>query len=295
MIAIISSVIPVFAIVAIGFGAGKILPLDLPTISRLSIYVLFPALITESMYRTPLSLDHAAGIIAGCIVTYFLMFIIALVLGRQLGLPVEVQKSLVLTTTMPNCGNMGLSIVLFAFGETGLDRGIVYLLITNILLFSTMPAFLKGGDFRTGVSSTVKMPLLWAIPIGFSLRLFGESLPLKLDAGLHILAQAAIPVAMLILGIEISRSAWSINLYEATASLLRLLGGAAIAYIVGKVLNLATLDLQVLVLQSAMPAAIVTFLIANEYGGDPPRTVRVVVGSTLLSFLTLPLVLWAIS
>ena len=295
MIAIFSSVIPVAAIVVIGFLAGKILPLDLPSISRLSIYILFPALIMESMYRTNLSLDHAAGTIAGCTIIYFLMFFIAWVLPRPLGLSLGVKKSLVLTTVMPNCGNMGLSIVLFALGEEGLDRAIVYLLVINILLFSTMPAFLKGGDFWTGISSTLKMPLLWAIPIGFSLRLFGETLPLKLDASLHILAQAAIPVAMLILGMEISRNPLRIKLYEAAASLLRLLGGAVVAYIVGKALNLETLDLQVLVLQSAMPAAIVTFLIANEYGGDPPRTVRVVVSSTLLSFLTLPLVLWAIS
>lgn len=293
MIAIFSTVIPVAVIVAIGFLVGKTLLLDLPTLSRLSIYVLLPALIAYKMYRNTLTLDDCLGLIVGCVLTYGLMFLTAMVLGRGLGN--TVQKSLVLTSVMPNAGNMGLAVVLFTLGEPGLDRAIIYLLTSNILLFSITPAFLKGGGWRPGLSLTLKLPLVWAIPVGFALRLFGTSLPLKLDAGLEILAAAATPVAILILGIQIARSPLKFSLYEGGASVLRLLGGAIIAYVVGKALGLGTLDLQVLVLQSAMPAAIVTFLIAQEFGGDAPRTVRVVVVSTLLSFLTLPLVLFVLS
>jgi predicted permease len=75
---------------------------------------------------------------------------------------------------------------------------------------------------------------------------------------------------------------------------MRLLGGAAIAYLAGKIIGLSGVDLQVLILQSSMPSAVISFLLVDEFGGDAPRTARVVAVSTLLCFVTLPLVLWAI-
>ncbi|NES00827.1 MAG: AEC family transporter, partial [Symploca sp. SIO1B1] len=51
------------------------------------------------------------------------------------------------------------------------------------------------------------------------------------------------------------------------------------------------LDLQVLVLQAAMPTAVNTIVLVT-FGGDAPRVARTVVVSTLMSFVTLPLVLW---
>ena len=75
---------------------------------------------------------------------------------------------------------------------------------------------------------------------------------------------------------------------------MRLVGGAIAGYLVAKILGLSGIDLQVVVLQSSMPTAVISFVIVNEFGGDAARTARVVVTSTLLSFVTLPLVLWAI-
>jgi len=89
MIAIFSVVLPVAVIVAIGFLVGKTLSLDLPTLSRLSIYVLFPALIAYKMYRNTLTLDDCLGLIVGCVLTYGLMFLTAMVLGRGLGKTVQ--------------------------------------------------------------------------------------------------------------------------------------------------------------------------------------------------------------
>ncbi|NEP50261.1 MAG: AEC family transporter, partial [Moorea sp. SIO3C2] len=66
-----------------------------------------------------------------------------------------------------------------------------------------------------------------------------------------------------------------------------------IAHTVGQALGLEGLNLQVLVLQSAMPVAISTVVLVTEFGGDAPLVARTVVLSTLVSFLSLPLVLWA--
>lgn len=295
MIAILSAVIPVACIVLIGFYAGKSLDLDRPTLSRVVLYILSPALIADSLYRTTMTAENMLEIFAGFTLTYLLLCLLAWGVGKKLGFSTALQKSFIATTAFPNTGNMGLPVNLFAFGEPGLERAVVYLIASSVVIFSTAPAFLKGGSFWAGVRFTLKLPLIWAMFFGWGLRFFGPELPLQLNVSLHLVAQAAVPIALLLLGIQISHSRFHLSPYEGGASLIRLIGGGLVALMVGKALGLTGLDLKVLVLQSSMPAAINSFLMVNEFGGDGSRTARVVVVSTLLAFVTLPVVLWAIA
>lgn len=289
-----SAVFPVGCIVLIGFIFGKKFSIDESTLSRLALYVLFPALLTDILYRTTITVKDAVGIFVAFALTYLLLCLIAWGIGWKCGFSAPVQKSLVATTALSNSGNMGLSVTLFALGNAGLERAVIYLISWNIIVFSTMPGILKGGGFWSSIIFTLKLPILWGMIFGLVLHSFEIQLPLKMDEGLHLLAGATIPVSLLLMGIQIATNRFQPGSYEVGASLMRLFGGAIAAYLVAKLLGLKMLDLQVLVLETAMPSALTSFLMVNEFGGDTARTTRVVVVSTLLSFLTLPLVLWAI-
>ncbi|MDY7004971.1 MAG: AEC family transporter [Cyanobacteriota bacterium] len=291
---VVSAVLPVGCIVLIGFIFAKKFSIDETTLSRLALYVLFPALLTDIMYRTTISIEEAIEMFVAFGLTYILLCLIAWGIGWKLGFSVPVQKSLVATTALPNAGNMGLSVTLFALGEAGLERAVIYLISFNLIVLGTMPAILRGGGVWSSIIFTLKLPIIWGMILGLILNSFDIQLPLKLDDGLHLLREAAIPISLLLMGIQIANNRFKPSNYEVGASLMRLLGGAIVAYLVAKLMSLEMLDLQVLVLESAMPSALVSFIIVNEFGGDATRTSRVVVISTLLSFLTLPLVLWAI-
>ncbi len=292
---VFSAVFPVECIVLTGFIFAKNFPVDEPTLSRLALYVLSPALLTDILYRTTISIQEAIEMFIAFGLTYILLCLIAWGIGWKLGFSIAVQKSLIATTALSNAGNMGLSVTLFALGEAGLERAVIYLISWNLIALSTMPAILKGGGILPSIIFTIKLPIIWGMVVGLILNSFDVKLPLKLDDGLHLLREATIPVSLLLMGIQIANNSFQPGTYELCASLMRLLGGAIAAYLVGKLMSLKILDLQVLVLESAMPSALASFLMVNEFGGDAPRTSRVVVLSTLLSFLTLPLILWAIS
>ena len=294
MTVILSTVIPVACIILVGFIAGKKLDFDQSTLSRLVIYILAPAIITDVLYVTTIDARNAAGIFFGFALSYLLLCLAAWLLARWLRLSVPVRKSLIATTAFPNSGNMGLAVTSFALGPAGLDRAVIYLIAFNVFVFGTAPAFLQGGSWRSQLRAILKLPLIWAVLVGLALRVFGIELPFKLDESLHLVGQAVIPVALLLLGMQIATNPFKLGLYEVGASLMRLLGGAAIAYLVGKIIGLSGIDLQVLILQSSMPSAVFSFLLVDEFGGDAPRAARVVAVSTLLCFVTLPLVLWAI-
>ncbi|MDT9342448.1 AEC family transporter [Trichodesmium erythraeum 21-75] len=218
---VVSAVFPVGCIVLIGFIFGKNFSIDEQTLSRLALYVLFPALLTDIMYQTTMRIEEAIGIFIAFGLTYILLCLIPWGIGRWLGFSESLQKSLLATTALPNSGNMGLPVALFALGEAGLERAIIYLISWNLIVFSTMPAILKGGGFRSGIIFTFKLPIIWGMILGVILNLFNIELPLKLDDGLHILREAAIPISLLLMGIQISKNRFQPGTYELGASLIR--------------------------------------------------------------------------
>lgn len=187
---------------------------------------------------------------------------------------------------------MGLPFVLFSLGEAGLERAIVYLVGSVLTIASLFPILLKGAGIGAGLGLTLRLPTFWAVLAGVGLQAGGWVLPEAIARGLTLLGEGAIPLALLTLGIQLSRTQFAFGRYELLGAGLRLLVSPLLAYGIGRVLGLEALDLQVLVLQAAMPVAVNSLIWVTELGGDTVRVARTIVLSTFLSFFTLPVVLW---
>ena len=295
MTVLLPAIVPIGLIILIGFIAGKTLTLESQTLSGLTIYILSPALIIDSLYTTSLSAQSTMGLVTGFAITSLLLYLVVWGLSKTLKLTPLIQKSLIASTLFPNTGNLGLPLTSFALGAAGLERAVIYLIASSILISGVGPALIQGGGIGSGVRLALKLPLFWAILAGLTLRLLSVKLPLGLDSGIQQLGMAAIPIALIILGTQLVSTRFSVGIYEACAASIRLLLAPLIAYTIGQALQLSGLDLQVLVLQSAMPTAVNSVVLVTEFGGDAPRVARTIVFSTLMGFFTLPLVLWAVT
>lgn len=295
MTVLLPAVVPVALIILIGVIAQRYLSLDQSTISQLTLYVLIPALIGDKLYRTTVTLEGATGLVVGFVITSALLYLLVLGINHWGKLPDTVGKSLLATTVFGNVGNLGLPMNTFAFGEEGLERAIICLITSAILLFSVVPPILKGGGWVYGIRLTLKLPMFWAMIAGITFHLLQVDFPYRLDAGIEQLGKASIPIALLMLGMQLASTRFSLGKYELFATGLRLGVAPAIALGVGIMLQLTGLDLKVLVLQTAMPAAVNNVLMAGEFGGEAGRVARTVVVSTLFSFISLPLMLWILT
>ncbi|QWK21799.1 AEC family transporter [Thermus antranikianii] len=291
MQALLNTVLPVALVVFSGYLLGKRIPMDLTTLSRLTLYLLVPALIFDAMYRAEYSREGLVGLALGFALTYLLLFLAITGIAKLLGLSPEAAKSLLVCSLFPNSGNMGLSLVYFALGEEGLRRAVVYFILSSVVMFGLGPAFIRGGGLKEGLLFTLRLPLFYALLLGLLLKALGVSLPFRLDEGLRLMGQAAIPVLLLTLGMQMSQTRFQVGAFEGVASSLRLLLAPLLAYGVGFILGLPRLEHQVLVLQSATPVAVNAFLLTREFGGEALRVARSVVVSTFLAFLTIPLFL----
>lgn len=294
MAVLLPAIVPIALIVLIGFIAGRSLALDQVTLARLSLYILLPALIASSLYGITLSASRAAAIVSAFFLTSALLY--GLVYGgcRTVKVHPQLRKTLLATTLFANTGNLGLPFITFALGDGGLERAVVYLVSSSILLTTIGPTMLKGTGLATGFRTTIRLPVFWAMLVGLLLQALAVELPLRLDDGLALLGGAAIPVALLTLGMQLAKTHFYLDRLVIVTISLRLLLAPALSLTVAVLFGLQGQDLQVLVLQGAMPTAVNTFIWVTEFGGDADLVARAIVLSTLLSSITLPSLLWAL-
>lgn len=291
MTTLLPAVLPVGLIILIGFIVGRTLPLQPATLSQLALYVLSPALVIDSLYRTELSFDSSSRLLIGFGLTSAAIYLLVNLINRLFNLDAPLGRAITAVVMFPNNGNMGLPVATFAFGAAGLDRAIIYMLGSSFLMFCFGPAMISGKGLIQGFKLTLRLPLVWSILFGLSLRWLSISIPWQLDKGIQQLGAAAIPIVLILLGIQLSETRFQPGIREIVLAIARLMLAPIIAYGIGRVLQLETLSLQVLVLQSAMPTAVNSFVVVSEFGGDKDLVARAIVTSTLMSFITLPIVL----
>ncbi|NER81906.1 MAG: AEC family transporter [Leptolyngbya sp. SIO1D8] len=294
MAVLLPAIAPIALIVFVGFIAGRNLGLDRSTLSRLSLYVLLPALIASSVYNITLSAGKAVILVLGFALTSGILYLSIYAGCQALKVTPLLRKTLIATTLFANTGNLGLPFITFSLGESGLERAVVYLVASSVLLAILGPTLLRGEGFQVGLRITLRLPVVWAMLIGLTLQFLAISLPLRLDDGLTLLGGAAIPVALITLGMQLSQTPFQLSSTVLVAAGLRLGLAPIIAFCIGTLLGLQGQDLQVLVLQAAMPTAVNTFIWVTEFGGDADLVARAIVVSTLLSAGTLPTLLWGL-
>lgn len=294
LITAINAVLPTFFLIGLGAAIDKRFPdLHLETLSRLSVWLLIPALIVNALASTSVQLGAAAGLVLAYLLYLVVLGSITVLTSR--GLSPKESRGVLVTTLFGNTGNMGLPITLFAYGQAGLERAVILLVVSLTLMFVAGPTLLAGNTDNLGkrLHDALKLPPIWATLIGVVLSALSLSMPLSVERSVSLLGSAAIPVMLLSLGMQMQRS-WTWDLGESAlrTTVLRLVVGLGIAYGAARLIGLSSLDTNVLVLSGAMPAAVTMFVVAVEVGGDYKGVARSVVATTIGSLFAIMLVLF---
>lgn len=283
--ALVDVVVPVVLVAGVGVAAGRLLPIDLGTVTKLGLMVLTPALALHTMLTTAVS-----GSVGALLVVAFAVFTLAAAALGWLatpGVPGRSRRSAAVAVAIGNNGNMGLPIALFALGSEGLDQAVLILLTSIVITFVLAPLLYGAHEGPLGaLRGMVRLPALWAVAVGILVRVTGAPVPVGIARGVELLSQAAVPVILLTLGIQLGTSS-RVRLTRPvlTASVIRVAVLPVVALGIGYAVGLRGLPLQSLVLAAAMPTAVNAYLLATEYDGDVDLVAHTVTVSTLLSFL----------
>lgn len=285
---------PVFLVVALGFGFGRITEVDPQPLARVAYFLLAPAFIFEVLAASQLEGDTVVRMVAVLLATTVSVALLGWAAGRLLGRTPTVTAALVLVAVYGNVGNFGLPIVAFEFGDGALDLAGVAFLTVNVAAFliGVTAATWRQKSPSQAILTAVTTPAVLVVPLAVLVNVGNVELPLALNRSIGLLAEAMIPVMLLTLGLQLSRmNQPRIGGDVLIGSGLRLLVAPLIAAAMVVVVGLEGDAAGVAVVQSAMPAAVFTALIAIEHGLEPDLVTTTVLFTTVVSSLTLAVVL----
>ncbi len=279
-------VLPIFLVMGLGYGLAKKFTLDLNTLSKLNFYVFIPVYMFYSLlWFKPNSQDMVESVGFNVLfvgLSFAAMALIAKVLRFQ---PSLVPMSL-LTSVIFNSANYGIPVVQQAFQGEAIPIQIVTITVMNVLTYTAGVLITGGwGEWREGLKTILKLPILYALFGALILRALTLPLPDALMSSLKWTSDGMLAIALLTLGAQLAQGGLSLKhpkeLWVTVAG--RLILGPILALLILKVLGITGLAAKVLFVSSAFPTAVITVMFGIEYKKSPLFAADVVFLTTLLS------------
>lgn len=286
---ILSTIIPVFSVIALGYWLAGRRELHVPTLADLALLITSPALIFTVLSETTLEAGRWADLLAG---TLWIVAGTAVLAAAYVRFQGPGLRGLVPPALFWNSGNMALPCAQLAFGDEGLRAGIVPFVTIAFLQFSVGVWIAKG---RGGWFEAVRLPLIWACVAGVLVGATGVRVPQMILEPIRMLGAMAIPLMLLTLGVQLRLLEVTDVRHSLAAVAIRMGAGpvAAVAFVT--LFGVGGVDGQVLMLGSVMPAAVANVVVAQRYGATPGLVASAIVIGTLCSVVAIPTMLWFIA
>jgi hypothetical protein len=295
---LINIVLPVFVIIGAGFIVARTKSLNPQTLSRVSLYILGPALVFSKLSKTTISGSDFAQIVAFTILGTLIVLFLSWITARLLSLDRSRESAFMLSCSFVNHGNYGLPLVLFAFGQEGLERALIYF-VTGAFLANTLAVFIASrgkAKATTSLLNIFRIPMIYAIVAAFAVNATDFVVPEAILKPLNMAADATIPVMLLLLGAQLASTylGGQVRLIS-LAVFVRLVGGAIVGLVVATLMGLTGVTRQACVVEHSTPTAVMTSILAMEFGTEPEFVTGAIFASTLASIITMTLLVTWVS
>jgi len=288
-------ILPVFLIVLTGYILEKAARLDFRTLTYASLYLFTPALVFAILMKRPVRFDLARDIFAFMLLYTAVLLTVAVIAGKLLKMEKDARSALSLSTVMMNVGNFGLPLAYFAFGQDGLDVSVLTFVLFNIPLGTLAIVIAQGArvPLREALANTCRIPIFHAVLLAFLLKGTGISVPSFLLNPIELLGQAAVPLMLVLLGMQLARTRLQFQPgFISLAVCIRLILAPMVAWALTILLDLHGLTRNVVILQTSTPSAVLPLLYSLRFGTRPDLVAGAIFTTTLLSALSLTAILY---
>lgn len=279
-------VVPVFVCVGFGVIWAKVgTPFDTGLITSLVYNIGVPCLILATFQKVDLSPAAMAEVALATLACYASFTLAAFLLIRAMHLELA---SYLPALMFPLTGSMGLPVSYFAFGDEGLALAIVY------FTFGTIGSFTIGAAIAEGKASfrgLLRIPVLYAVAIALVMQLTGVRLPEWIFNTANLLGGMVIPAQLVALGFSLLALKTGGIARSVFLGVFRLAMGVAVGFAIAGLFDLGGAARAIVIIQSAMPVAVSSYLFAVKFNRKSEEVAGMVVASTALSFVTLPFLL----
>ncbi|MBE2196982.1 MAG: AEC family transporter [Anaerolinea sp.] len=284
------NILPIFIVAGFGFALQRWSGLDKQALSRAVFYCLSPCLVFASLVNSQLPGDELIALSLFTVITILLMGAMAWGVARLLRLSRLETTALVLMVMFVNGGNYGLTLNQLRYGDDGLARAVVYFTTSTVVLYTVgiFVASMGQLSWRAALRRLWQMPPMYAAVAAVVVYSFKLTVPAPLLRAIEVAGAGAIPVMLLVLGMQMASSDGRFPIRLALSTMtLRLLVAPVLAVGVALLLGLHGVGRSTAIIEASMPPAVFTIILATEFELQPTAVTSIVVVATLLSGLTL--------
>ncbi len=285
---------PVVALVAIGAFAGPRLKIHSGSLSALAYWVLGPAFVFDLFRTSALEGGEIIRLVAAGAVGMVAAGTASFAASRSLGNSRSVAAASMLSSTYGNVGNAGLAITVFAIGDDALAAAGVLMLSINATGIALGVGLAAGQTLGPlgALRRALLAPMTLAAALAVVMNVVDVGLPVVAARSVTLMSGALIPVMLITLGVQLMGT--GLTRPDATlgsVAVSKLLIAPAAAVGAALLLGLEGDLVSTVAIQSAMPPAVFTMVVAMEHHLEAERVTHSLVATTLASLITLPIVL----
>ena len=285
-----SDILPIFVVAGVGYVLAWRQGTSVKTLSSVAFNALSPCLVFDQLVKSRITGDVFGRMALFCVLLTIAMGVVARLAAIPLRLNRQTLTSFLLVVMFSNSGNYALPVVLFAFGRDALAYASVYFVVSAIVLY-TLGVFVAASGHRSVRHALVgifRVPALYGVAAAALVLTTHTNVPVSIMRPIALLGDAAIPVMLLILGMQLERAVRpeqpaAVGLAVGLSLLVAPVVGVALTMVLG----LSGAARQAAIIGASMPAAVITTVLALEFDLDPSFATSAVFLSTILSPFTL--------
>ena len=284
------NILPIFLVASFGFALRRIVGLEKQPLSRLTFFVFSPALLFSLLVNSTIPAGELTQLALFAVSIIGIMGVVGFVFGRILNFSKHETIILILAGMFANAGNFGLPLNELRYGEAGLARAAPYFIVAGMVTWTVGVLIVSLGSQPPlqALKGLTRLPSLYAVALALFLTFTGLSLPKPLVDGITIAGRGAVPIMLILLGMQLADVKQLAQVKVAIpAAGIRLLIAPVVAFFLLRMFGLQELNYSVSFLQSSMPVAVATTVLTTEYDVMPEAMTTAVVLTTLLSPLTI--------
>lgn len=280
----LDAIAPVAVTLLAGFAFGKKPDFHLRTVTSLALYLASPCLTFHSLYAAQLRIGSFGLTVMASALVLAMNWLWASILFR--GVRVG-RRGLSLAAIFPNTVHIAYPLLYLMFGEEGLSHAVVFSSVNSIALYS-VGVVIAGG--RANWKQIATMPALYGALLGYTARMLRVQLPHILITPVQIAANAALFLLLISLGAALATVKHVDIRMALVGAASRLVLGLTTGTLVAWLLRLQGISRAVVLLQSCMPVALTTFIVAERFDVDRDLLSATIMVSTAMSLITIPLI-----
>ena len=289
LLRILAIVFPIFAIIAAGWLYARYRHtrggIDMGFANQLNMEVFVPALVFAALTAKSFDLATYDRLALGALAVVLCSGLIAWGLARALG---EQPKTFVPPMMFVNAGNMGLPLLVLAFGDDALPAAVVLFFVQNTLHY-TLGTWLL--DHRARLLNLWRVPVTFAALAALFCKLVGIEIWEPLYLAIKLLGDVAVPLLLFSLGVRLAVSKFSDLRIGLIGTAARPLMGMALAWVLAQLLGLSQRDTSMLLVFGALPPAVLNYVFAERYHQEPAKVASMVMLGNLGALLFVPIAL----